>query len=456
MRQRVLALFLLGLVPLAAASRSGILADYAGTIREERVRADKHYHLNTPALIEKLGILHANTYFYLVHGAVDWEDLTSEFLPAARKAKLDVWLYFVPPSECADCSLPFGKDYVRTGAEIARLSLTYQNLKGWSIDDFADNLTLFTPEYIGRLREAGRAVNPKFLFYPLLYCRSMQAEFLDKYAPVIDGVIMAYRDEPTINTSRNSSLREQLDAAEALLSARGKALILMIYCSPLGRIPIPPGVEYVRESVAAALGDIRGGKLAGVVTYQLMKRGPAPASENYAHSGRGRVTILASGRNIEEGGFGEISRSISIGSEPAACALGFWYTVLYSRMPPGYWFLQILLDDRVVWERDIAAVEPKPWKQERVDLSGPLAGKRISTLRFRLASKRKVSSATALIGFDDLTPEGFAIPDQGFENPTGWHLTQTGPAFMPIIQVFDPQRPIRMFEAVRDLYSATR
>jgi hypothetical protein len=62
--------------------------------------------------------MHANTYFYLVNSQADWDDLVADFLPAAASAAIDVWLYFVPPSECpATCTLPFEKDYIRIAAD---------------------------------------------------------------------------------------------------------------------------------------------------------------------------------------------------------------------------------------------------------------------------------------------------------------------------------------------------
>ena len=285
----------------------------------------------------------------------------------------------------------------------------------------------------------------------------MLPEFLDKYAPVIDGVIFAYRDEPTINTSRNTSLRAQLDATEALLRARGKALVLMVYCAPLGRIPIPPGVEYVRESVDMGLRDMREGKLAGVVTYVLRKTGlPAPAAEDYARAGNGRATILVSGKNIQAGGYGELSGQMSVKPERGPFRLTFWRTALYSRLPPGYFFLQILLDGRMVWEQDIAAFEPKVWKQERADLGEWPDGKRDATLGIRMALHRNAGSITVTIGLDDLAAEGFTLDDPGFENPARWKPAQTAPAFLPMVQMFDPERPIRMFDAVRELYGTAR
>ena len=61
---------------------------------------------------------------------------------------------------------------------------------------------------------------------------------------------------------------------------------MMVYCAPLGRIPIPPSVDYVRGSVEIGVEDIKRGKLRGVVTYKLTKSGlSAPATENYARTG---------------------------------------------------------------------------------------------------------------------------------------------------------------------------
>jgi hypothetical protein len=446
-------LLVLAALPGAYGAGRGMIADYASIIVEAQPRADGNRHADSAATIAAVRALHANTYFYLVHGQSDWDDMRNEFLPAAAKAGLDLWLYFVPPSECpAPCALPFAADYIRIAAETAKLSLTYPNLKGMAIDDFADNLKLYTPEYVGRMRAAGREVNPSFQFYPLLYWRSMLPAFLDQYAPAIDGVIMAYRDEPTINTSRNTTLRAQLDTAESLMSARSKSLVLMVYCAPLGRIPIPPDVAYVRDSVAMALADIRSGKLAGVVTYKLTKSGlPAPTTENYAHTGRGRATILASGTGIPAGSYGEISGRIAVTS--GSPSLRLWCTALYTKLPPGYFSLQLLVDDQLAWEQDVSGFESKVWKQERADLGGLLVGKREATLRLRLALKRPTGSIAVMVGVDDLEAEGFTLDDPGLEDPRQWKPAQTVPAFLPLVQYFDPEQPARIFEAVRDLYA---
>lgn len=442
--------FLLLMASLSAVARPPVLADYAAVIEETGVRADGQHHLNTQATLERLRALHANTYFFLVQRQRDWDDLRLEFLPAAAKSGLDVWPYFVPPSECpAPCALPFGEDYVRTATEISRLSLAFPNLKGWAIDDFADNVKLFTPEYVGKLRNAGREVNPRLLFYPLLYWRSMEPEFLDPYSTAIDGVILAYRDEPTVNTSRNTTLRAQLTAAESLLRERGKSLILMIYCAPLGRLPIPPGVDYVRDSVSMGLSDAAAGKLAGVVTYALDKSGErASATRNYAHGGRGRATISASGKGIPAGSYGELASPVTVAA--AQPVLRFWCTASYTRLPPGYFFVQVSLGDRVVWERDLSALGNNLWEPELVEIAGAVSG---DTIHIRLSTKRSTGSISVLIGVDDLEGEDIAVSDPGFEAPGKWIAAQTDPAYLPLVQVFDPELPIRLFEAVSAVYA---
>ncbi len=436
---------------LSAAQRP-VLADYASIVTEKSLRRDGQKHLDTPAMLAVLKDLHVNTYIYLVHGTLDWNDMKDEFLPAAEKAGLDVWLYFLPPSECPieTCKLPWGHDYIRLQEESAKLSLLHKNLKGTAIDDFSDNVKLFTPEYTQKLRQAGRAVNPDFVFFPLLYTKSMNAAFLDSYAAAIDGVIWAYRDEPTINTHRDDSLRAQLTASEALLRERNKSLILMVYCSPLGRLPLPPSARYVQEAVQMGVQDAKAGQLFGVVTYKLEKGRTAPARENFAHSGNGRASLVASGRAYQSGDFAELSREIRV--QTGSHSLRFSQIALYGKLPPGYFFLQVLIDDQTVWEMDLNRAVSNVWKQETVDLDAALRGKTTALVRLRLSLKRNAGSNQLITGFDDLEPEGFTLDDPGFETGEGWQSKTTNPGLMPLVQLFDPSRPGKMFDAVKQVY----
>lgn len=110
-------------------------------IREAAPRADGFRHIDTPATIHRLQQMHATMYtFGIWDKATDWDDLRLEFAPAAARAGIDVMVYLVPPSECfpnpvryldGRCSRPFNTDYIRWATELAKLSLTYPNIKSW-------------------------------------------------------------------------------------------------------------------------------------------------------------------------------------------------------------------------------------------------------------------------------------------------------------------------------------
>ncbi len=167
------------------------LADYAAQLRGPNRRID------TDAMVKRLKELDVTTYYWLIgYGRRDWEDL-QEFLPKAAAAGIDVWAYLLPPSESGpqgggSYSEPFRLDYVRWAEELARLSLKQPNLKAWVIDDFCQNLSLFTPDYLGRMQTAAKRLNPNFRFLPLLYFHDIEQPFLNDYRPVIDGVVVAY------------------------------------------------------------------------------------------------------------------------------------------------------------------------------------------------------------------------------------------------------------------------
>jgi len=155
--------------------------------------------LDAEAMIRQLKGQGSNVYYYLIshNPETDWEDLQL-FLPKALEAGIEVWAYLVPPSETPfnDSSMnysePFRLDYRRWARELAMLSLNYPNLRGWVIDDFANNTWLYTPSYVQKMREQSKTVNDEFLFYPLMYFPEITPAFVDSYGKLIDGVVAAY------------------------------------------------------------------------------------------------------------------------------------------------------------------------------------------------------------------------------------------------------------------------
>ncbi|RAK42179.1 UNVERIFIED_ORG: hypothetical protein DFS12_1011540 [Chitinophaga ginsengisegetis] len=170
---------------------SGVKGTYAfpPLINRKKIDCDK--------LISELKDLHANCYNWLVlTGHDEWEDLPV-FLPKARAAGIKVWVTVLPPSETYIpnyCSEPYRNDYFKWAEELAKLSLVYDNLVAWSIDDFPveKNMKLFTRPYIREMRQKMNAINPNFGFIPCIYYRDFTPQFAREYGGFFDGVLFPY------------------------------------------------------------------------------------------------------------------------------------------------------------------------------------------------------------------------------------------------------------------------
>ncbi len=182
------------------------LADYNSELRRSDGRVD------IDPLVARLKELGVTTYYWLIwHAPTDWDDLKL-FLPKAREAGIDVWVYLVPPSESppqygSQYSEPFRLDYPRWAEEIARLSVEHTNLTAWVMDDFYANHSLFTPAYLRDLRARAQRLNPHLAFYPLMYFNEIQSKFVEDYRAVIDGVVVAYLQD-----------REEIERTWAMLN----------------------------------------------------------------------------------------------------------------------------------------------------------------------------------------------------------------------------------------------
>ena len=175
MVQAAAVLLTAAILPSPAAA-SPVMGDYDAEPRRGE-------HVDNERLARRLAELGANTYMWLIwHSPNDWDDLHA-FLPLAEKAGIAVWAYLVPHSESGlqdprwPYSEPFRLDYVRWAQEIARLSLEHRNLVGYVIDDFWANVQpdRFSPAYLRKTVAAGKAINPKLRFYPLMYYPEIDA-----------------------------------------------------------------------------------------------------------------------------------------------------------------------------------------------------------------------------------------------------------------------------------------
>jgi hypothetical protein len=260
--------------PAVSLPLHGCLADYDAEPR----RPDGH--VDTDALLSRLKELGVNTYYWLIwHAPTDWDDLKL-FLPKAAEAKLEVWVYLVPPSESPphvkDYAEPFRVDYPRWAEEIAKLSRAHANLTAWVIDDFEANRQLFTPAYVRQMQARAKAVNPRLSFLPLMYFPEITPAFVREYGEVIDGVVVAYPpDRAEIERARTV-----LAAAAATQPGRSRVRVPFVVMTAANEAefrmrhgdPATPAriAEWLRMSLVAW----RDGQCDGVVTYCMPKEQP--------------------------------------------------------------------------------------------------------------------------------------------------------------------------------------
>ena len=249
-------LLLMGVIFLIACNRntgtgktpvSYTLGTYASPPRLDNKRVD------AKELIRQLKDLNANTYNWLIwQHSTDWDDLKL-FLPEAKKKNIKVWVTVVPPTESKPKakwnSEPFGMDYVKWAEEIAKLSNQHKNIVAWSIDDFAHNLSTYTPTYLQQMLNSAKAINPKLLFIPCLYYRQITATFAKNYEGLLDGVLFPYRAESakTANLQDATLVKNEIEKVRSLFS-KPIPVFLDVYSTAHSRLGASTPL-YVRDVV---------------------------------------------------------------------------------------------------------------------------------------------------------------------------------------------------------------
>ncbi|HEX3814445.1 MAG TPA: hypothetical protein VHX59_16540 [Mycobacteriales bacterium] len=432
------------------------VANYAGTLREATPRADGIQHIDTPRMIKRLKALHVTTYWFLVwYTPTEWQDFVNEFEPAAEKAGINVYLYLVGPSECTPvCSAPYNTDFVAWGHAIGALSRQHSNIKGWAIDDFIYNTTLFTPAYVKSFVDASHAENPAIRFYSQVYQNNLTDQFVKDYTPVVDGYVLAFRDDPWHNTQVTGSLSGQLDADVAMVRQYGKSLVLMTYASNLSNTAMPPPASYVDTVTRTGLDYLRAGKIDGLVQYVLrMDDAQEPAaSYDHARTGNGALSLVDY-LSDENGGYAQASQPVTVDPAATGHSLQFWVRDQFGgNLTSGVQRLQVLVDGAVAWQTDAAAIQKGAYVAENVDLGPQLAGRKDATITLRLATITSAHSFYTGLVVDDLTATGFTVRNAGFEKRADWTLARTSPAYLPDYDIFDPDRAISAFADVQAQY----
>jgi hypothetical protein len=173
-----------------AAPSNQFLGDYEGELRTT------DGHVDSVSMTNKLIEGHMNFYNYLIlYGENDWDDLPG-FLEETNGKGISVIVDVVPPWEYPPASEPFESNFTRWGIELATLSLRYPHLIGYTIDDWnlGDEPLSSLPNNprsiaygIDSGRDAAKAINPNFKFYPTAYYNCNEG--MDPVHPV-DGVLL--------------------------------------------------------------------------------------------------------------------------------------------------------------------------------------------------------------------------------------------------------------------------
>lgn len=94
----------------------------------------------------------------------------------------------------------------------------------------------------------------------------------------------------------------------------------------------------------------------------------------------------------------------------------------YEGPTAGYHFKQILIDDQLVWEEDVAG-GLREWGNETIDVTSLLAGKTQAQITFRTYDKKPVSNYTVLVEIQEPTFEGFTVSQTQMQTEGSWTAT---------------------------------
>jgi hypothetical protein len=447
--------------PASARPENARISDVRPLRRETDGRVDS---LGT---IAKLKLLHVDYHMFGIGGKQDWDDLRVDFAPAAQRHGIKVWVYLRSPSSCGSegCEgyLPYQDRYEDWGEAVAHLSKQYPVVLGWSIDDFANSRNLethFTPAKMQQIRQAYRAIQPTLEFYPVVYYQFITQWFVDNYAPVMDALIMPYRDGLYRNTAWTGSLTQQLNSAVSLLAGRSRKLILMVYALNLSETEIAPDVQYVRSVTSVAMSYLSQGRIGGVVHYGLDLRVDRQqrGDWNYSHgSGRGALAFVLHPQDATSAG-DYVAAGNAIRFNPGSNSCQVRVRHIDNRgttAPKGYHFIQVLASGRIMWEQDVAADDAgengwhvTPW----LDITSRMSGGD-ATLTLRLYDQQAVGNMQVRLRFDDIETVGCHVANPSFESPGGWTLTRSDGPLHGAVHLYDPVYTTTVFDLVADMFA---
>ncbi|HLT61194.1 MAG TPA: hypothetical protein VK020_08380, partial [Microlunatus sp.] len=274
-----------------------------------------------------------------------------------------------------------------------------------------------------------------------------------------------YLDGPNINTIVPDRVRTDITEINAVARRHDVGVIFLVYTGRFLDGVLAPTAEYAGACVTQAVQAAAEGEILGVVSYGLQVNGaPTVANERRSMYGDGRGALVASHAAIRAGDYAELSTKITIDPESPRHELSFWHSRALQiwRIPRrGDFRIMVLVDGAQVWSADVHdATWQQLWvqgldPQGQFDVSAAMIGKTEASLSFRLTALRDLSGRSVDVGLDHLETIGFRLADPGFEDPSAWQVSSSGGPIVGLVDVFVPDRPARILEAVTDAYRST-
>lgn len=303
------------------------------------------------------------------NGAAELEGLLKE-------TDLEIWasIYSVGP-ENASLNRPFGADYEKWAEYFANLSLKYPNLKAFLMDDFhPESRKELTPAYVRKIMQSKNRINPNLKFLPVLYYDTAgikygdsELQFFESNSPykkaLTDGASMWYWGSylKAANTANMTALNSYLSEANSVIPP---ALHIA------GFYPIAYGKTdendfynpaFVKSAIANAISKSDGTSIFNVplwvYDYDNLKQNASlftqiPSSNSsYDYElalNIGRLTAVGLYQAIDD----NLSLPGSITSATASFDTKDDVGIDYKKQ--GYQFKQLLVNDKVIWDADIA------------------------------------------------------------------------------------------------------
>ena len=94
----------------------------------------------------------------------------------------------------------------------------------------------------------------------------------------------------------------------------------------------------------------------------------------------------------------------------------------------GYHFMQALINNQVVWEKDVAAAGDgaNTWYTESVNVAQYVQGQPSVDLVLRVYEKTGVSNMAVDVYYDDVSLDGFTVSNNGYETTGSWNYSSAG------------------------------